>query len=146
MIHTKFLVPVILILFFGTFSAGAAAVRDTKIAPQNRVIVYYFYTNTRCPSCHKIENYTRETVEKNFGSELATGKLEFKPLNIDKKVNKHFLNDYELYTKSVVLSLIKKGKEVKYVNLPKVWNYLGDKERFLDYVRTEINKYLREAG
>ncbi len=63
---------------------------------------------------------------------------------MEKKENDHFVNEYKLYTKSLVISLNKNGKEIKYNNLTKVWEYLGDKEKFYDYVRDEINKYLKE--
>ena len=111
----------------------------------NRVIVYYFLTNFRCPSCYKIERYTKEAVEHYFKDELTSGTLVFKPINIEEKKNQHFVKDYNLYTKSVVISLIKEGKEAKYDNLMKVWEYLGDKEKFYGYIKTETAKYLEEV-
>ncbi|MBN2467770.1 MAG: hypothetical protein JXD19_06425, partial [Deltaproteobacteria bacterium] len=66
------------------------------------VVVYYFHTDFRCPSCHKIENYTKEAVEKYFGEDLESGRLIFLPINTDKEGQQHFISDYQLYTKSVV--------------------------------------------
>jgi len=109
-----------------------------------QVVVYYFHTTYRCFSCHKIEQYTKEAVEEYFKDKLTSGKLVFKPVNVDKKENKHFINDYQLYTKSVILSLVKDGKEVKYNNLAKVWHYFGNKQQFFNYIKSEVNKYLEE--
>lgn len=133
-----------LLLFFGNFISNAASMQDAKDLPKNHIIVYYFYSNFRCYSCYRIEQYTKEAVEKYFSSELDTGKIIFKPLNIEKEENRHFINDYQLYTKSVVLSLIKNGKETKSDNLSRVWNYLRDKECFLNYIKDEVNKYLKQ--
>jgi len=116
-----------------------------KDLPSPQVITYYFYTNVRCPSCYKIEQYTKEAIEKYFTEDLASGRLVFKPLNTDQKENQHFIKDYQLYTKSVVISMMNGGKEVKYENLTKVWQCLRDKQKFYDYIKTETNKYLDEV-
>ena len=99
-----------MLLFTGVWAQGTT---DTK------VIAYYFLTSYRCSSCYKIEQYTKEAVEQYFGNELKLGMLVFKPINIEKKENKHFIKDYQLYTKSVVISMINGGKEIKYKNLTK---------------------------
>jgi hypothetical protein len=43
-----------------------------------------------------------------------------------------------------VLSLVKDGKEIKFQNLAKVWEYVGNKEKFSDYVKAEVTNYLKE--
>ncbi len=108
----------------------------------NKVVVYYFYTNYRCYSCRMIEQYTKEAIEKFFDDELKEGKLIFKPVNIDKKENKHFIKDYQLYTKSVVISKMKDNKEVSFKNLDKVWKLLRNKEGFHSYIKEETEGFL----
>ncbi|MCK4905582.1 hypothetical protein KAS42_05040 [bacterium] len=109
-----------------------------------KVIVYYFLTNFRCASCRKIEQYTKESIKEYFGNQMESGKLAFKAVNIEEKENKHFINDYQLFTKSVVVSLVKNGKEVKYKNLDKVWQRLNNKDKFYQYVKEETQKFLDE--
>ena len=65
------------------------------------------------------------------------------PVNVEVKGNEHFVKDYELYTKSVVLSETKNGKEVRWKNLDKVWTLLGDEAAFKKYVRDEVSAYLK---
>ena len=89
-----------------------------------------------------MEQYTQEAVEQYFNKEIAAGTLVFKTINFDEKVNKHFVKDYQLYTKSVVISMIKEEKEVKFINLPKIWEYARDKEKFCQYIKTETAQYL----
>jgi hypothetical protein len=38
--------------------------------------------------------------------------------------------------------MIKEGKEVKFNNLTKIWEYVGDKEKFYQYIKTETAHYL----
>lgn len=109
------------------------------------VVAYYFHTTRRCYSCKKIEAYSREAIESGFPEELKNGKLEFHSINIDKAENKHFVKDYQLYTKSLIICDIENGKQIDWKNLSKVWQLLKNKDEFLKYVQDEINAYLKES-
>lgn len=100
--------------------------------------VFYFYSNTRCPTCFKLEKYTLESLKENFQSELASDKIVFKPINVSEPKNKHYLDDYQLYTKSVVLD---NGKG-KWKNLDQIWYLVRNKEKFNMYIYTETKKFM----
>jgi hypothetical protein len=123
------------------FSPLALAAEDAKDA---HVVAYYFHGNFRCFNCYRIEQYSKEAIEQYFKDELDSGKLVFKIINIEEKGNEQFIKDYQLYTKSLIISLVKNGKEVKFDNLVKVWEFLGNKQKFYDYVKDEITQYLKE--
>ena len=126
-------------LFFGTAPVIAAE------APSGDTITaYYFHGTFRCPTCRKLEQYSKEAIEANFKDALTSGKLTFKVVNIEGKGNEHYVNDYQLYTKSLVLSLTKGGKEIRSKNLDKIWEYVGNKQRFQDYVRMEVAAFMKE--
>ena len=108
-----------------------------------KAIAYYFHGTFRCPTCRKIEQYSKEAIETNFKDALASGKLEFKAVNVEEKGNEHFVNDYQLYTKSLVISLTENGKEIRSKNLTKVWDYAGNKQKFFDYVTGEVISFLK---
>ncbi|MFH1066755.1 MAG: nitrophenyl compound nitroreductase subunit ArsF family protein [bacterium] len=120
------------------------AEETTASKPISQVVVYYFHGTLRCPSCHLIEQYAKETVERDFAGQLSSGRAVFKIINVEEKGNEHFTNDYQLYTKSVVVSLVKNGKEEKWKNLKEVWPLLRNKEKFSAYVKDEVGKYLKE--
>jgi len=136
---TKRLLCAVTILILLVCNFGICA--DTP--PINSVIVYYFHGNFRCVNCHNIEQYTKEAVDKYFKDDLTSHRIVFKAINIETKDNERFANEYQLYTKSVVLSLIKNGKEAKFNNLTKVWEYLGNKEVFQQYIKSEVENILR---
>ena len=123
-------------------SPSAQAVENAKPA---HVVAYYFHGTMRCPTCHKLEQYSKEAIETNFKDVLRSGKLEFKVVNIEDKGNEHYGEDYQLYTKSLILSLVKDGKETKWKNLDKIWEYVGNKEKFIDYVKSGVADLLKEA-
>jgi len=109
----------------------------------DRVIVYYFHTTYRCSTCFAMEQYTQEAVEKGFAKELGEGRLEFKVINIDEPASSHFINDYRLTTKSVVVVKIKKNKQADWKNLDKIWDLVQDKPKFIKYIQDEVKAYLR---
>lgn len=111
----------------------------------DRVIAYYFHGTFRCYTCTNMEKYSREAVEANFKDALQSGKLEFKAVNVEERDNEHFVNDYQLYTKSLILSLVKDGKEIKSKNLDKIWEYARNKQKFIDYVTTEVSGFLKDT-
>jgi hypothetical protein len=120
---------------------STAAAPDTTALP-HRVIAYYFHTSYRCVSCRKIEAYATEAIAAGFPNELKDGRLVWRVVNIEEKGNEHFVNDYKIFTKSVILVDEWNGQQRSWKNLPKIWELLGDKDRFLRYVRSETSVYL----
>ena len=127
-------------------SAGISAdqAAQANIIP-HKVIAYYFHSDVRCPSCLKIEKYSREAIETKFAGALEDGILEWKLVNTDKPENSHFIGDYQLFTKSLVIVDFVEGKQVQWKNLEKVWDLLGDKDAFTKYVQNEVKAYLEGA-
>ncbi|MEI7529269.1 MAG: nitrophenyl compound nitroreductase subunit ArsF family protein [Elusimicrobiota bacterium] len=107
-------------------------------------VVYYFYTNTRCSSCKAIEAYTKEAVEKNFTAGYKGWKVVFKGVNVDEQPAKHFAEDYQLTSKSVVVQKFSGEKALSWGKLEKVWQLLGDKNAFITYVTDETRRLLDE--
>jgi len=124
-------------------TTGSAAKVKAQKEPKRKVIVYYFITYVRCQKCYNIENYTREAVETGFAKELKKGTLEMKVLNMEDAENAHFGNDYQLVTKSVVLSDVAKGRETRFKVLPKTWMLLSDKAAFMKYIQEEVRDFLK---
>ena len=145
MVSIKKCIPILIIALAlsATFAFSGNSPQDVKSMPKDSIVVYYFYGSFRCSSCLKIEKYTKEAVNKYFKKELDSGDIIFMPVNIEEADKEHYVDDYQLYTKSVILSLIRDGKEIEYKNLSDVWQYLGDERKFYDYVKNEINKYLK---
>ena len=109
---------------------------------QHKVIAYYFHTNTRCSTCVKIEQYSHEAIEQGFPNELKNGTLEMRVVNYEQPENRHFIQDYKLVSKSLVLVNTVDGKQTKWTNLKLVWQLTGHKDAFLNYVRKEVRGYL----
>ena len=107
-------------------------------------IAYYFHSTRRCATCKKLEAYTTEAVQNGFPEQLKSGRLEWRVVNIDEDEFKHYIDDYKLYTKTVILSHIVNGKETEWINLDKIWNLVGDKEKYVKYIQDEVGAFLEK--
>jgi hypothetical protein len=128
-----------------TLSVLAAAQPAAPNPGQHKVIAYYFHTNTRCSTCIKIEQYSHEAIEQGFPNELKNGTLEMRIVNYENPENRHFMQDYKLVSKSLVLVNLVNGKQTKWTNLKLVWQLTGHKDAFLNYVRKEVRTYLTNS-
>jgi hypothetical protein len=135
---------IIILTAFAVISAGALVIGEDN--PQDKVIAYYFHGNMRCYSCNILEQYSRQAIEGNFQDELASNRLVFKTVNVQEKANNHFMKDYGLYSQSLALSFVRDGKEQKFKNLSMIWQYARDRQRFISYVKDEVNAYLKELS
>ena len=109
------------------------------------VIAYYFHGTFRCTTCRTMEKYSHDAIQQYFSKELGNGKLEFRPVNVEESENRHFIQDYQLFSKSLVLSLVTDGKEMKWKNLTDIWTLVNDKDKFFQYVKNEAEGFLKEA-
>ena len=109
---------------------------------KNVIIVYYFHREFRCPSCTTLERVTRESVKSAFDKELKSGRVKLMSVDIDKKENKHFFNDYSLEFQSVVISDVRDGKEKQWKNLDQVWKLLKEEWDLREYIQKEIRLYM----
>ncbi len=123
--------------------SGSAESDTMKAAPE--VVAYYFHTTYRCGACKRIEAYTKEAVETGFTEELRSGRLKFESVNIQEDQNKHFVDEFKLYTKSVVICNMENGEQTEWKNLTQIWSLSRTKHKFLKYVQDEIHTYLKES-
>ncbi len=116
---------------------------ESKISQNKKegsyLIVYYFHGNMRCRNCIAFEQYTKAALDEFFAEKMKEGKLIYKVVNVEDTENEHFIRDYRLTTKSVVLVQLAAGKEVKWKNLDEIWKLVANKEQFINYIKSEIN-------
>jgi hypothetical protein len=113
--------------------------------PAHRVIVYYFRDNIRCDTCEKFQAYTDDAIHSVFSNELKSGSVEWKIVNTDDKANAHFIKDYALTTRQIILSDILDGKQTQWKDLYKIWDVVKDKQAFIEYITRETKTYLDGA-
>jgi hypothetical protein len=144
-------------LLLAMAGCGIAAVTVAIVAPPQRlrtptavaatpsasaeILVYYFHATTRCATCRRIEAYAKETVTTRFASDVEARRLEWQAVNVDEAANRHFIRDFGLYTRSVVVVDARHPKRFKV--LDQTWQLVRDKEAFQKYVEQEIHAFRR---
>ena len=112
--------------------------------PIDGIIAYYFHGHARCWSCVQIENLTDQAIHGNFQDDLDNNALVWRVVNIQEPSNEHFTEEYELYTKQVIIAEFRNGEQVRWKNLGRVWDLLRDEVAFNEYIRDEVQAYLEE--
>ena len=133
-----------LLLFLLTFSATVflTSFQSHATVTQEKTIVYYFHGNMRCRTCNKIESYTKDAINAGFVGELADGLLEIRIVNTDKSENEHFIKDFQLTNRSVVLVRSKGDKLEKWKNLDRIWLLVRKKQAFQSYIIEETRAFM----
>lgn len=123
----------------------AATVDDAiprPAAAPHTVIAYYFHGTQRCVTCRTIEAYAEESLRTGFPDALEAGTLVWKVVDVSAPENEHFVSDYELSTRSVVLVDMREGEQRQWKNLVRVWELVRDKPSFLAYIQEETSEFL----
>lgn len=104
---------------------------SSVVLAADKVNVYYFYGKPRCVTCTKIEAYTKVAVES-----LKDKNIVYRSVDMENPENGAMVKKYNLYTKSVIISKVKNGKE-QWKNLDKIWVKVGNEQDFKNYIITE---------
>ncbi len=130
----------------GAAVATPSAAKQPAAPPAvgSKILVYYFHTSVRCPTCRWIEALTEQTLRTAFADGLRTGLIEWRPTNVQLPENQHFIRDYELFTKSVVIVRLKDGRQAEWKNLEWVWRLVSDRQTFSAYIQNEVSEYLKK--
>ena len=129
-------------LVLGPAFQGIFAQTDSRTS---EYVAYYFYTSKRCGPCTRIEQWSEDAIKQNFKEKIRAGDLEWRAINVDKPENRHFINDFKLYTKSVIVAEYSNGKAVRWKHLKKVWNLFRDREKYFNYVVDETRQFMEQS-
>lgn len=142
-------VAAVVALASGTLVASSTATAEEtstdSSAVTDGVVVFYFHGNVRCATCRKIEAYSDEAIHSGFAKALEDGALTWSVVNIDEPEDKHFVEDFQLVTRSVVLVEYRDGEVARFKNLDKVWQLVRNEGDFIEYVQNETTGFLAES-
>jgi hypothetical protein len=125
----------------GGIAASPGSVANSETAADG-LVVYYFHSNTRCPTCQAIESQATDTVHADFASQLAKGEIAWTVLNYEQPAGAPLAKKFDVQMPVVVLAKMKAGQVEDWKRLDKVWALVGDKPAFAKYVGEEITKML----
>ena len=126
----------------GASSAAAAAGTEQKnasaVARMDDVLtVYCFHGNRRCMICSKIEQLTKQALEEKYAGALASGKIVFRAVNVEEPVNEHFVRDFGLTVRGVVMA-----GNGRFEKFDSVWNLVRDPEKFQSCIQDGVKRMM----
>lgn len=125
-----------------TPATGTPEGEDPASLPKDGLVAYYFHGQTRCPTCVNIENHTRTALESGFSEQLASGEIQWRVVNYETPAAEHFVEAYEIVAPTVVLVRLVDGKVANWRSLARVWELVGDRPTFIEYVQNETRSML----
>ena len=127
-------------------ASSTATASAAGITSATKLVVYYFSEGKECTTCEQIPLYARAALETHFANELKSGAIVWCAIDVDEARNQHYIDEYGIYTKSIVLSRIADGKQTRWENLDRVWDLVYDEPAFIEYVRKEVRADLDAAA
>lgn len=127
------------VMLFALISINAFSAQPKKVLK-----LTYFHATIRCEGCIQIENFIKMTLDEYYKKEIQEGKIEFKSLDFMQPENEKAAEKYKVESQEFIASIYDKDKEIKWINLDKVWDNSSSYEKFKKYIKTEIDKLLKK--
>ncbi|MFA6858210.1 MAG: nitrophenyl compound nitroreductase subunit ArsF family protein [Bacteroidales bacterium] len=137
-----FIVAVLIITALTSCGNGTSQSKTSQIKAiqDNHTEVLYFHGKQRCITCKAIETLTKEVLKADFATELESGEIVFKAIDISLKENEAIVNKYEVAFSSLILD--NNGILVNLTDMG--FSYAkGQPEEFKTQLKKELFKLLK---
>lgn len=123
---------------------GQTKSKDKSLAQSvSKIEVLDFHSTHRCMTCNAIEANTKYTLNTYFAKELKENKVTFQVINVDEKKNEKIAEKFEASGTSLILNVIRNGKETQ-INLTDFAFMNGnDQEVFSKELKAKIDTELK---
>ena len=111
----------------------------------NQVVVYYFHRKFRCQSCEVLESTLLDTMQVTYSNHFGAGRLAMCIINVDEPENRHFLEQFQIISNSIVIVEKRSGTVSRYKNLESIWDVAEDRDAITHLLRTEVAGFLPES-
>lgn len=120
----------------------AAKNQPASVVPAQKDVltVYYFHGTQRCMTCNKIEQMAREAIHTKFAEAMDNGQIVFRSVNVDEAANEHFIRDFQLVTRTVVME-----KNGKHETFDAVWTLVREPDKFTTYLQDSATKMMESS-
>lgn len=103
----------------------------------SRFTAVYFHAPHRCPTCRKIESFSHAALK----SEIDSGKVAWQIADYTTNANASLVDQFKVFTSTVVLVEVQDGKVVRWKNLEEVWNHTTDQADFTAFINQAWSEF-----
>ena len=107
-----------------------------------KIEVFLFHATQRCPTCIRIGQLSKATVEERFPEQLKSGKIDFREINIDLPENEALAEKFQAGGSALFINAIMNGQDsIKEDTM--VWQLAGGTaDKFKDYLENKLNNLM----
>ncbi len=116
--------------------------KNDVLTPSHQVIAAYFHRTERCPTCKRIGALTSESMTKGFASEMESKAVQIRLVDFQDPKNSQLAAYYKIKGPVLILMDVNDGKVTRWMPMPKVWQFVGQPEKFQSYVADAVKGYL----
>ncbi|WP_047812650.1 nitrophenyl compound nitroreductase subunit ArsF family protein [Rhodopirellula islandica] len=120
-----------------TTTAAATPVGLQSKLAESSFNAVYFHAPHRCPTCRKIESFSQEALTP----EIEAGELAWQIADYTSDENSSFVDQFKVFTSTVVLVEMKDGEVVRWKNLEEVWNHTSDQADFTAFINEAWSEF-----
>lgn len=113
----------------GTTVASSVVSLNAKLAG-TKFSAVYFHSPHRCPTCRKIETFAQEALTP----EIESGGIAWQTADYTSDSNASLVDQFKVFTSTVVLVEVREGNVVRWKNLEEVWNHTNDQADFTTFI------------
>ncbi len=132
-----FLLAIIVVGVFSNSQDQEVAAATAPVRNADRIDVVYFHRTERCDSCIWAGQTSGNTVAKYFAGELASGRVTFREVDVQKPENMAVTAKYGASGSSLFLDYVSGGKD-NIVEAQETYPYVGNEAKFSGILRGMI--------
>lgn len=127
-------------LWMGVEFLGAPTASEERAPVSNGVVVYYFHSSWRCPSCIALERKAHDVIVSAFGETTDGGQIRWCSVNYELPAYRDDAERYGVFAPSIVVVKFEEGEPVEWANLTGLQALLDDDVRFRRLLVSEVNR------
>jgi hypothetical protein len=116
--------------------AASSVGLNAKLA-ETQFSAVYFHAPHRCPTCRKIESFSHEALTP----EIEAGNVAWQIADYTADTNASLVDQFKVFTSTVVLVEVQDGKVVRWKNLEEVWNHTSDQTDFTAFINQAWSEF-----
>ncbi len=120
-----------------------AAINSFSKEKSENIKIMYFHATERCQGCLALEGNVVKSVNELYETELKAEMYNYDSIDFLAEENEKFVELYKIETQTLIISKVVEGKEVKWINLDKIWDYAGSYPKMKKYIDREMKKLLK---
>ncbi|MCX6789350.1 MAG: nitrophenyl compound nitroreductase subunit ArsF family protein [Candidatus Gribaldobacteria bacterium] len=136
------IIGVIVVLAIASWGSPKPLQVATNNQKADKIEVFLFHATQRCPTCIRIGQLAKATLEERFPEQLKSGKIYFREINIDFPENKALAEKFQATGSALFINAIRNGQDnIKEDTM--VWQLAsGDSVKYKDYLANKLNNIL----